>query len=82
MSLSNKKAYCSQCYFPVRWRCPICLLTKIPRQCRAHKTPASLYWHLKQEHLGFVGPKFSFDEVIGVINSVVKAIEWGLFADF
>jgi len=79
--LDKDRAYSSQSHVKVRWHCPICRLTKIPRQCQIHETPSSFHWHLKREHFGYVGYKFSYDDLVWASNGVVKGIEWGLFVD-
>ena len=66
--------YCSQCYDDIRIRCPVCLLTKVPRHCKIYKNTAALWWHLVQDHGKFVYSQFSSDDVCIVLNNLVKAI--------
>jgi len=76
-SLDKDRAYASQCYVKVRWYCPVCVLQKkIKKHCKIHKTPASWWWHIKNEHGKFVNRKFSFDDLRIVSNYLVKALEW------
>jgi len=74
----DRVAYCSQCYDDIRLRCPVCLLTSIPRHCKIYKNLASLWWHLKQEHSDFFYSQFSSDDVLDVLNNMSKAIKWGI----
>ncbi|QMU53785.1 MAG: hypothetical protein GKS07_01975 [Nitrosopumilus sp.] len=74
----RKAAYCSQCYDNIRLQCPACRLSKIPRHCKIYKNPASLWWHIKQEHDDFVYSEFSCDDVLVVLNNMTKAIKWGI----
>lgn len=73
----HRVAYCSQCYDDIRIRCPVCLLTKVPRHCKIYKNTAALWWHL-QEHGEFGYSQFTTDDVCVVLNSLVKAIHWGI----
>ncbi len=74
----RQPAYCSQCYFPIRLRCPVCLLTEIPRHCRIYKNLASLWWHIKQEHGEFTYSKLCYHDVLEVLNNLTKAVKWGI----
>ncbi len=74
----HRPAHCSQCYVKIHLRCPVCLLTKIPRHCKIYKNTASLWWHLKQEHDEFIYAQFSSDDVLDVLNGLTKAIQWGI----
>ena len=74
----DRVAYCSQNYDDIRLHCPVCLINKIPRHCKIHKNLASLWWHIKREHKGFVYSQFDYDDVLTVLNGVTRAIQWGI----
>ena len=45
---------------------------KISRHCKIYKTPASLHYHLKQEHSEFVSVDLNYDDVVEEMNEKVK----------
>ena len=67
---------------PIRVRCPECVrTTKILRHCRIFKNLPGLWWHIKQDHGYFSNLLFNTDDVIKILNSISKAIEWGITAE-
>ena len=77
----DRAAYCSQCYDSIRLRCPICLLTKIPRHCKIYKNTAALWWHIRQDHDNFACSQFDTDEVRQVLNAITTAMQWGILVN-
>ena len=76
----HRKAYCSQNYDFIKLKCPICLLDTIPRNCRIYKNLAGLWWHIKQNHDGFVCSEYDVNDILDVLNSLDRAIKWGIVA--
>ncbi len=82
IQIDKDRAYASQCYLKVRWYCPVCVLQKkIKKHCKIHKTPASWWWHIKNEHGKFVNRKFGYDDLRVISNYLVNALEWGIFLE-
>ena len=80
--IDKDRVYASQCYIKVRWYCPVCVLQKkIKKHCKIHKTPASWWWHIKNEHGKFVNRKFGYDDLRVVSNYLVNALEWKIFPE-
>ena len=71
-------AYCSQCYDPIRLQCPFCLLEKISRHCKVYKNTAALWWHIKQIHNDSVTSGFDMNTVLGALNGISRATQWGM----
>ena len=81
-TIDKDRAYASQCYIKVRWYCPVCVLQKkIKKHCKIHKTPASWWWHIKNEHGKFVNRKFGYDDLRVVSNYLINALEWEIFPE-
>ena len=81
-TLDKDRAYESQCNIRVRWYCPVCVLQKkIKKHCKIHKTPASWWWHIKNEHGKFVNRKFGYDDLRVLSNYLVNALEWEIFPE-
>jgi len=80
--VDKDRVYASQCHVKVRWYCPVCVLQKkIKKHCKIHKTPASWWWHIKNEHGKFVNRKFGYDDLRVVSNYLVNALEWEIFPE-
>ena len=74
----HRKAYCSQNYGKIKVKCPICLLDTIPQKCKNFKNLASLWWHIRRDHKGFVGSGFDVDDIQSVLNSLDLGMKWGI----
>ncbi len=80
-SLDKDRLYFTQNNFPIRLRCPECVRTKILRHCRIFKNLPALWWHIKQDHGSFSNLLFKTDDIIKILNSLSKAIEWKIITE-
>ena len=74
----HRKAYCSQNYTKIKLKCPVCLLDTIPQKCKNFKNLASLWWHIRRYHKGFVCSDFNENSILSVLNSLDLGIKWGI----
>jgi len=80
-SLDKDRLYFTQNNSPIRLRCPECVRTKILRHCRIFKNLPALWWHIKQDHGSFSNLLFKTDDIIKILNSLSKAIEWKIITE-
>ena len=74
----HRPSICSQSHISCRWYCPVCRLTKVPRQCKVYKTPAALWRHLRLDHGEFAYVQFNSDDVYETLNVFTKGLKWGM----
>ena len=80
-SLDKDRLYFTQNNSPIRLRCPECVRTKILRHCRIFKNLPALWWHIKQDHGSFSNLLFKTDDIVKILNSLSKAIEWKIITE-
>jgi len=79
--LKKDRLYFTQNYQNIRVRCPECVRTKkVLRHCKVFKNLAALWCHIRRDHGDIVNIVFTNKDLIQVLNSLDRAIKWGIMA--
>jgi len=61
----------------IRLQCSICLQDRVPRNCKIWKNTASLWRHVKRDHVGSSLPS-EIEEIKKSLRHISKAVKQGM----